>query len=276
MRLGLTMFCTDRSMGPVEFARAAEERGFDSIWVPEHTHIPISRKTPYPGGGELPDEYRRTLDPFVALAAAATATTRLKLATGVCLVAQRDPIITAKAVATLDLVSNGRFVFGVGIGWNQDEAEDHGVDFARRRSQAREHMLLMERLWQEDVASFSGEFARLSPSWAWPKPARRPPVVVGGAASPKLFAHIAEWGDGWLPIGGGGVRAALPDLRAAFERAGRDPSTARVIPYSVAPDAGKLTHYRDIGLDEVVLGVPSATAEVVLPLLDRWSEFTRL
>jgi probable F420-dependent oxidoreductase len=269
------MFCTDRSMSAVAFARAAEERGFDSIWVPEHTHIPTSRKTPYPGGGELPDEYKRMLDPFVALAAAAGATTKLRLGTGVCLVAQRDPILTAKEVASLDLVSGGRFIFGVGVGWNQDEAEDHGVDFARRRSQAREHMLVMQALWRDEVASFEGEFARLPPSWAWPKPEGRPFTVVGGVASPKLFAQIAEWADGWLPLGGSGVSSQLPILREAFERAGRDPSTARVIPYSVLPDAGKLDYYRKLGLDEVVFGVPSAKEDVVLPLLDRWSAFTR-
>ncbi|HZS36737.1 MAG TPA: LLM class F420-dependent oxidoreductase [Polyangia bacterium] len=273
MRYGVTTFLTDRSIGPAELARAAEERGLDSLYVPEHTHIPVSRRTPWPAGGELPDEYRRTLDPFVALTAAAAVTTRLLVGTGVCLVAQRDPIITAKEVATLDLISRGRFVFGVGIGWNQDEAEHHRVDFKHRRSQAREHVLVMQRLWSDEVAAFDGKFARLEPSWAWPKPVQRPrpPIIVGGAATPALFAHIAEWADGWLPIGGAGVGAALPELRAAFERAGRDPASARVVIYGVLPDAGKLAHYRELGVDEVVFGAPSGNAELLLPILDHYA-----
>jgi probable F420-dependent oxidoreductase len=274
MRHGLNLFATDRSITPAAIARAAEERGFDALYVPEHTHIPTSRRTPWPGGGELPDEYRRSLDPFVALATAAAATTRLRLGTGVCLVAQRDPIVTAKEVATLDYLSNGRFVFGIGIGWNQDEAESHGVDFPRRRSQTREHMLLMERLWADEVASFEGTYAKLAPSWAWPKPVQRPrpPILVGGAPSPSLFAHIAEYADGWLPVGGAGVAAALPDLRAAFAQAGRDPGAAQIVPYGVIPDEGKLTHYRSLGVDEVIFQLPSAGPDVILPILDRYAK----
>jgi probable F420-dependent oxidoreductase len=275
MRIGLTLFLTDRSIGPVELARAVEERGFDALYLPEHTHIPVGRRTPWPGGGELPDEYRRSLDPFVALTAAAAVTRRLRVGTGVCLVAQRDPIVTAKEVATLDHVSGGRFVFGVGIGWNEDEAEDHGVDFRRRRSQTREHLLLMQRLWADEVAAFDGRYARLSPSWAWPKPVQRPrpPILIGGVASPALFAHIAEYADGWLPIGGSGLAAALPELRAAFERAGRDPATAQVVPCGVMPDAGKLMHYQRLGAAEVVFSLPSGPADVVLPALDRYAAF---
>jgi probable F420-dependent oxidoreductase len=190
-------------------------------------------------------------------------------------VAQRDPIVTAKEVATLDLVSEGRFVFGVGVGWNREEAEDHRVDFKRRRAQVREHMLVMQRLWSDEVASFDGEFARLSPSWAWPKPAARPPVLVGGAASPALFEQIAEWADGWLPIGGAGVQTALPELRAAFERAGRDPASARVVIYGVLPDAGKLAHYQSLGVEEVVFGAPSLPADSLLPILDHYATLAR-
>jgi probable F420-dependent oxidoreductase len=277
MRYSLTMFATDRAIHPAELARAAEERGFDGLFFPEHTHIPTSRRTPYPGGGELPEEYRRTLDPFVALAAAATASTRLRIGTGVCLVAQRDPIVTAKEVATLDLLSGGRFVFGIGIGWNEDEAASHGVDFPRRRSQAREHVLAMQRLWADEVASFEGTYVRLSPSWSWPKPVQRPrpPILVGGVASPGLFQHIAEYGDGWLPIGGAGVAAQLPLLREAFARAGRDPAAVEVTSYAVQPDAGKLAHYRAIGIAEVVFALPPAPREVVLPLLDRYAALVR-
>jgi probable F420-dependent oxidoreductase len=277
MRYGVTMFVTDQTMGPIALARAVEERGFDSVFLPEHTHIPVSRRTPYPGGEPLPEEYRRTLDPFVALSAMAAVTSRIRLGTGICLVAQRDFINTAKEVASLDLLSGGRFVFGVGIGWNQDEAEDHGVDFRRRRSLVRERVLAMQRLWADEEAAFDGEFVKLSPSWAWPKPVQRPrpPVLIGGAASEALFDHVAEYGDGWLPLGGGGVAKALPDLRRAFEKAGRDPATAKVIPYGALPDAGKLDYYRSIGIEEVIFFLPAAGADAVLPVLDRYAEVVK-
>jgi probable F420-dependent oxidoreductase len=277
MRYGVTMFITDRTPGPVAIARALEERGLDVLYCPEHTHIPVSRRTPYPGGGELPEEYRRTVDPFVALAAAAAVTTRLRVGTGVCLVAQRDPIITAKEVASLDLLSGGRFTFGIGVGWNEDEASNHGIEFRRRRAIVRERMLAMERLWSDDEAAFSGEFVKLPPSWAWPKPVQRPrpPVLYGGAASPSLFEHIAEYADGWLPIGGAGVAAQLPLLRAAFERRERDPATAKVVLYAVLPDPAKLAYYASLGVEEVVFQMPSAGAEVVLPTLDRYAEVVR-
>src|SRR5205085_1071678 len=174
MDIGVTIFLTDKSIGVVELARALEERGFESLFVPEHTHIPTSRRTPYPAGEPLPDEYRRTFDPFVALTAAAAATERIKLGTGICLVAQHHPINAAKATASIDLVSNGRFVFGVGFGWNQDEMEDHGVEPKRRRAQCREHVLAIKSLWQDEEASFDGEFVHLPPSWSWPKPVQRP------------------------------------------------------------------------------------------------------
>jgi probable F420-dependent oxidoreductase len=270
MDLGVTMFLTDRSMTPAALARAAEERGLSSVWLPEHTHIPVSRATPAPMGEPLPEEYRRTLDPFVALATAAAVTTTLRLGTGICLVAQRDPVVTAKEVATLDHLSDGRFTFGVGFGWNVEELGDHGVAFRDRRAVARERMLAMRRLWSDDEASFTGDHVRLEPSWAWPKPAQRPgpPVFIGGAGGPTLFAHIAEYADGWLPIGGGGVRAALPDLRKAAEEAGRDPDALRVIPFGTVPSPGKLEHYADLGITEVVLQLPSGTADRVLPVLD--------
>jgi probable F420-dependent oxidoreductase len=273
MRYGVTMFVTDQTMNPIALGRAVEERGFDAVFLPEHTHIPVSRRTPYPGGGPLPEEYRRTLDPFVALSAMAAVTSRIRLGTGICLVAQRDWINTAKEVASLDSLSGGRFVFGVGIGWNQDEAEHHGVDFRRRRALVRERVLAMQRLWADDEAAFDGEFVHLSPSWAWPKPVQRPrpPVLIGGAASPVLFEHVAEYGDGWLPLGGAGVAKALPDLRGAFEKAGRDPATAKVVPYGALPDAGKLDYYRSIGIEEVIFFLPAGGADVVLPVLDSYS-----
>jgi probable F420-dependent oxidoreductase len=275
MQFGVTMFGTDQAMRPDELARAAEERGFVSLYVPEHTHIPVSRRTPPPtGDGALPEYYARSLDPFVALTMAAAATDRLRVGTGICLVAQRDPIVTAKAVASLDRLSRGRFVFGVGFGWNEDELEDHGVDMRRRRDVAREHVLAMQRLWADEEATFDGEFVQLPPSWSWPKPVQQPwpPVLIGGVAGPKLFAHVAEYADGWIPIGGAGVRAALPQLHRAMETAGRDPATARVVPFGSFPDPGKLDYYASLGIDEVVLRVPVGGPDVALPVLDDYAK----
>ena len=275
MQFGVTMFATDQAMRPDELARAAEERGFVSLYVPEHTHIPVSRRTPPPTGeGALPEYYARSLDPFVALTMAAAATDRLRVGTGICLVAQRDPIVTAKAVASLDRLSGGRFVLGVGFGWNEDELEDHGVDMRRRRDVAREHVLAMQRLWADDEATFDGEFVQLPPSWSWPKPVQQPwpPVLIGGVAGPKLFAHVAEYADGWIPIGGAGVRAALPQLHRAMDSAGRDPATARVVPFGSLPDPGKLDYYASLGIDEVVLRVPVGGPDVALPVLDDYAK----
>ena len=276
MQLGVTLFVTDQSIGVVALARALEDRGLASLYLPEHTHIPTSRRTPPPTGeDELREEYRRTVDPFVALTAAAVATEELRVGTGICLVAQREPIVTAKAVATLDLVSGGRFVLGIGFGWNADELEHHGVSMGERRAVAREHLLAMRRLWADDEASFAGEHVRLAPSWSWPKPLQRPgpPVLIGGAAGPTLFEHVVEYGDGWMPIGGRGVKEALPDLRAAAERADRDPDDLRVVPFGTVPSRGKLDYYESLGIDEVVLQLPSAPADVVLPILDEYAEY---
>lgn len=276
VQFGITMFATDRSMAVHELARAAEERGLHSLFVPEHTHIPTSRRTPPPTGDpELPEEYKRTVDPFVALSAAAALTERIRLGTGICLVAQREPIVTAKAVATLDAVSGGRFDFGIGFGWNRDEMESHGVDPHERRAQVREHMLAMRALWTDDVASFDGDLVHLEPSWSWPKPVQPggPPILIGGAAGPILFEHVAEYGDGWIPIGGAGIRAALPDLHRAWEDAGRDPATLRIVPFGTIPDEGKVDYYASIGIEELVLRVPSAPAEAVLGVLDDYARF---
>ncbi len=270
MKFGVTMFMTDQTIGPVELAREIEVRGLHSLYVPEHTHIPTSRRTPpATGDAELPEEYKRTLDPFVTLSMAAAVTERIVVGTGICLVAQRDPIVTAKAVATLDRQSGGRFVFGIGFGWNADEIEAHGVDMKRRREVAREHMLAMQAMWRNDVASFDGEFVHLAPSWSWPKPAGGgPPVLIGGAAGPKLFAQVAEYADGWIPIGGAGVRAALVELERVCETRGRDPKTLSIVPFGTIPDPGKLEYYSSIGIEEVVLRLPGGTRERILPRLD--------
>ena len=269
------MFMTDETIGPVEFGRAVEERGLHSIYVPEHTHIPISRKTPPPTGeAELADQYKRTLDPLIALSMVAATTHSVLLGTGISLVAQRDPIVTAKAIATLDVLSGGRFVFGVGFGWNEDEAADHGIDMKHRRDVAREHVLAMKALWRDDVASFDGEFVHLAPSWSWPKPAQPggPPVLIGGAPGPKLFSHVAEYADGWIPIGGAGVRAALPELARACEARGRDPHTLRIVPFGTVPEPGKIEYYSSIGVTEIVLRVPAGGPDRVLPKLDDYAK----
>jgi probable F420-dependent oxidoreductase len=267
------MFATDRTMSVAELAVEAEARGLDSVYIPEHTHIPVSRRTPAPtGDAELPEEYRRTVDPLVALSFAAARTERIALGTGILLAAQRDPIITAKAIATLDAESGGRFVLGIGFGWNQDEIEHHGTDFRRRREICREHVLTMQSLWRDDVAEFHGEFVDLAPSWSWPKPARAggPPVLIGGAAGPKLFAAVAEYGDGWIPIGGAGVRTALDDLKRACDERGRDVTTLEIIPFGTLPDGGKLDYYEQIGITEVVARVRGGGRGEVLPVLDKY------
>lgn len=212
MRYGVTMFATDRSTGVVDLAREAEARGLDSLWVPEHTHIPASRRTPWPMGDEVPEQYRHSLDPMVAMTAAAVATERLRVGTGVMLAAQREPIANAKALATLDPISGGRVTVGVGFGWNREEMGHHGVAHGERREVAREHVLAMQQLWAEDEAEFHGRYVDVSPSWSWPEPTRRDgrgrrgvPALVGGGAGPDLFAQVAGHADGWIPVGGTGL-----------------------------------------------------------------------
>jgi probable F420-dependent oxidoreductase len=263
-------------MSPVALAREAEARGFYSLYIPEHTHIPTSRKTPPPtGDAVLGEEYKRCLDPYVTLGAAAAVTDRIRLGIGVGLVAQHDPITLAKQLATLDLISKGRLVFGVGYGWNHEEMENHGVDPKRRRELVREKVLAMQALWANDVGEFHGEFVDVAPSWQWPKPIQRPRprVLIGGGAGPKLIAHVAEYADGWIPIGGAGVKEALPDFHRAMADRGRDPSELHIVPIGVQPDERKLTYYESIGVTEVVLRLPCATRDVVMPALDAFARY---
>jgi probable F420-dependent oxidoreductase len=271
VKYGITIFLTDVSIGVVELAREAEARGFDSLWLPEHTHIPLSRRTPWPVAPDRPigEEYKRCLDPLVALTAAASVTERLRVGTGIMLVAQRDPIATAKAVATLDHISGGRALLGAGFGWNEDEMAHHGVEYRRRRAMGREHVLAMQTLWRDDEASFDGEFVCFSSSWSWPKPMRGSvPVLLGGAEGPTLFRHIAEYADGWIPIGGRGLTAAIPRLRDVVAEAGRDPADLQVVPFGSVPDPGKLEHFERIGVTECVFQLPSADRDTVLRVLD--------
>jgi probable F420-dependent oxidoreductase len=273
VRYGLTIFLTDQTIDVTTLARRAEERGFNSLWVPEHTHIPVSRRTPAPTGEPLAEEYRRSLDPFVALSAAAAVTTRLTVGTGIALVAQREPIVTAKAAASLDWQSGGRFRLGIGYGWNVDEMEDHGVTAPDRRARAREHVLAMRALWENEVGAFDGDHVRIPPSWSWPKPRQRPlPVLVGGAPGPTLFGHVAEFAQGWIPIGGAGLTEAIPRLRDTVAGAGRDPATLEIIPFGSLPDHGKLDHFQDIGVTECVFRLPAAAEPEVMKVLDRYAD----
>ncbi|MEU9439690.1 TIGR03619 family F420-dependent LLM class oxidoreductase [Streptomyces sp. NPDC048304] len=278
MRIAVTIFLTDETITPLRLAHELEQRGFSGLYLPEHTHIPVERTTPYPAGGDLPREYGRTLDPFVALGQAAAVTERLGLGTGITLLAQHDPIALAKQIATLDHLSRGRFTLGLGYGWNVEEAADHGVQWRTRRELVRDRVRLMQALWSEEPTPYGGEFASVRASHAYPKPVRKPRgritgprTLVGGAAGPGLFAHIAEYADGWLPIGGRGLAESLPALRTAWADAGRDPAAPEVVPYAVRPTPGKLAHYAELGIEEVVVQLPSAGEGEVLRALDEYA-----
>ncbi|WP_371677226.1 TIGR03619 family F420-dependent LLM class oxidoreductase [Streptomyces sp. NBC_01276] len=285
MRIATTVFLTDRTITPVRLARALEERGFSGLYLPEHTHIPVNRATDAPMGGELPEEYGRTLDPFVALGQAAAVTERLHLGTGITLVAQHDPIGLAKQAATLDHLSGGRVTLGIGYGWNVEEAADHGVEWRTRRDRVRHHMALMRALWSPLPTAYEGPYGSVQASSAHPKPATPPRelgpgrplygprTLIGGSAGPKLFAAIADHADGWLPIGGRGLTESVPVLRRAWEAAGRDPKTLQVVPYAVQPTPGKMGHYAELGLEEVVLQLPSAPEPEVLRTLDGFAQY---
>ncbi|MEW2136852.1 TIGR03619 family F420-dependent LLM class oxidoreductase [Streptomyces sp. NPDC005409] len=285
MRIATTIFLTDRTVSPVRLARSLEERGFSGLYLPEHTHIPVARETGAPMGGDLPEMYGRTLDPFVALGQAAAVTQRLHLGTGITLVAQHDPIVLAKQIATLDHLSGGRFTLGIGYGWNVEEATDHGVEWRTRRELVRDRMALMRTLWAPEPAAYVGEFSSVQASSAYPKPVQAarelapgvplhgPRTMIGGAAGPKLFAAIADHADGWLPIGGRGLTESIPVLRQVWETAGRDPKSLQVVPYAVQPNPGKLGHYADLGIEEVVLQLPSAPEPEILRTLDDFAQY---
>ncbi|WP_162461921.1 LLM class F420-dependent oxidoreductase [Mycolicibacterium sp. CBMA 234] len=266
---------TDHSARVADIARDVESRGLDGLWIPDHTHIPASRETAYPLGGELPDRYRRNLETLTAMAMAASVTTRIRVGSGVLLAAQRDPIVTAKALATIDQQSGGRVAVGVGYGWNVDEMRDHGVDPATRRARTREHVLAMQQLWERETASYQGKFLTVAPAWSWPKPAQHPlPVLIGGAGTPKLFDHIAEYGSGWIPLGGRGLDTAIPRLRDRVAAAGRDPGLLEVVPFVAGtPDHGKVDVFERAGVTEVVFDISAEDPAVSQRTLDRVGEF---
>ena len=268
-RFGITMFPTDYSIQPVELARAVEERGFDSLFFPEHTHIPTSRKTPFPGGGELPKHYSHTHDPFVAFGACAAVTKRIRLGTGICLVVQRDPIVLAKEIASVDALSNGRFVLGIGAGWNREEMQNHGAPYAQRWAVLREKILAMKAIWSNDAAEFHGEHVDFDPIWSYPKPAQAggPPVWIG-ANTKWVFDRVADYADGWMPIGGLGS-GNMERLKAACEARGRKVSDITLALFAAPPSIDPLRGRIEQGFDELIFNVDSESPDQVLPKLDK-------
>ena len=281
MQFGASIFFTDYSINPAALGKAMEERGFESLWAAEHSHIPLSRKSPWGGGGDLPKQYYDVMDPFVTLTAAAAATTTLKVGTGVCLVNQRDPIQLAKLVASIDQVSQGRFLFGIGNGWNQDEMENHGTVFTTRHKLVRERVEAMREIWTKSKPEYHGEFVNFDPMMTWPKPVQtpHPPVIVGGAY-PYAARRAVRYGDGWMPLAGrptqyGDVFSFVPKFREMLKEAGRDPATFPVSLFSSVDDLDTLKRYRDMGIVRSVVSLPAAGADQVLPILDRWAELAR-
>nr|WP_072686978.1 LLM class F420-dependent oxidoreductase [Rhodococcus marinonascens] len=275
MKFGISLFTSDRGIGPASAARGAEAHGFDSFYVPEHTHIPVKRVAVHPQTGDvsLPDDrYMRTLDPWVALASAAAVTDRIELGTSVALPVEHDPITLAKTIASLDYLSGGRVILGVGYGWNLDELSDHNVPLARRRTMLREYLEAMRALWTEDEASYEGEFVSFGPSWAWPKPVRVPPVVVGAAGSDKNFRWIVKSADGWMstPLEPD-IDGRIESLQRMWREAGRE-GVPRILVLDGKPDVDKLRRWRDLGVTEVVYGLPDRSEEDVLAYLGRLAE----
>ena len=274
MHIGLSMFATDYAIPPHELARAAEERGFESLWLPEHTHIPASRKTPYPAGTELPKEYWHTLDPFGALCAAAAVTRTIKLATGICLVIERDTIVTAKEVATVDQLSGGRFIFGIGGGWNREEMEHHGTKFETRFARMKEQIAAMRAIWTQEEPEFHGRFVNFSKIWCHPKPVQKPgPQVVIGGVTKHAIKRVVDYGDGWLPLDVGAgperMRRLLDELARQAEQKKRDPKSISVSIFGAAPRPETIAAYRELGVDRVVINLRPLPSDEVLPRLDK-------
>jgi len=276
---GVLMFPTDYAIQPIPLAKAAEERGFESLWFPEHTHIPASRRSPWPGGPELPKEYWHTHDPFVALAAAAAVTTRLKVATGICLVVERDPIQLANEVASLDVISGGRLILGIGAGWNAEEMENHGIPFAQRWKILREKVLAMRAIWTQENAEYHGEHVRFDPIWAWPKPLQPGgPKIVLGADSKWAPARVADYCDGWMPIANRRpekLGERLQEVRRAWAEKGRDPNALDLSIFGVPPSEEAAAQWIALGFRRVVFSLPPEGPDTVLPLLDRYAAIAR-
>ncbi len=271
-QFGVNMFPTDYAIQPVELAKAVEERGLDSLFFPEHTHIPASRATPFPGGTDLPEMYWHTHDPFVALGACAAVTERIRLGTGICLVIERDPITLAKEAASLDKISNGRFVMGIGAGWNREEMENHGANYQKRWKEVREKVLAMREIWTNEEAEYHGEFVDFDPIWSYPKPVQEggPPIWIG-ANSKWVFERIADYADGWMPIGGMGS-GNMEKLTEALEAKGRKVEDLDLALFGAPTDYDQLQGRLEQGFDELVFGLPAESADTILPMLDNLAE----
>ena len=274
MQVGVFYFPADYGIDIAELAQALEARGLASLYVPEHTHIPASRRSPFPAGGELPKKYSHTHDPFVALSFAAAATKKLLLGTGICLIPERDPIVTAKSVASLDQLSGGRFVFGIGGGWNVEEMENHGAQYKTRFRLMRERVLAMQALWTQDEASFHGEFVNFDAVWSYPKPKQRPhpPILLGGESDYTL-RRIVEYCDGWIPrpVAGFTARDAKARLRRMAEAKGRDPAGLSITVFRAPADQAALDEYRAAGMDGALLEIPDLGRDQILRLLDTYA-----
>ncbi len=275
MHYGIVMFPTDYAIRPDDLARATEQRGFESLWVPEHTHIPTSRRSPFGTGGELPEEYKHTHDPFVSLMYAAAVTKNLKVGTGICLIIERDTITTAKSVASLDLLSGGRFQLGIGAGWNAEEMEHHGTDFKTRFKKLPEQIRALKAIWTKDVAEFHGDYVSFEPIWAWPKPAQKPhpPILLGGEG-PHTLQRVVDLCDGWFPRGRNPevLLTALGDLKQRAAKAGRDMKTISVSAFAAAADRAVLDRFAAAGVTRAILRLPSEGRDKILPLLDQYAK----
>jgi probable F420-dependent oxidoreductase len=274
MKYGVAIFPTDYAIRPDEVARATEQRGFESIFFPEHSHIPASRQSPFPRGGEIPPEYSHTIDPFVALTMAAAATKNLRLATGICLVIQRDPIALAKEVASVDLASNGRFIFGIGGGWNAEEMANHGSAFKSRWKLLRERIEAMKAIWTQDEASYQGEFVKFDRVWCWPKPVQKPhPPILLGSHGPRALERVVRYCDGWLPNcgRGGELVPKITELRRCAEQSGRDPKTISITAFAAPPERRVLDQFEAAGVERSVFFLPPAGADKVMPVLDQYA-----
>lgn len=271
MKIGATIFATEYAIDPVELGKRLEDMGFDSLFLPEHTHIPTSRRTPFPGGGDLPREYSWTYDPFLTLTAVAAATEKLLLATGIALMTQRDPIVTAKEVSTLDRLSKGRFLFGVGAGWNEDEMENHGTEPRLRWKVLRERVEAMRELWTNEEASYHGETVEFTNVSQWPKPLQQPhPPVLLGASTEHAVTRAARYCDGWMPSGLRGISDWGPligEVREAFEAAGKPSPSVSI--YGALAEADVLARHARAGVDRAILRLPSAPASEIVPLLEK-------
>jgi probable F420-dependent oxidoreductase len=279
MKFGVQIFATDYSIRPAALARAAEERGFESLWFPEHSHIPASRKSPWPGGDELPKMYYDVMDPFVSLGSAASVTSKIRLCTGICLVIQRDPIQLAKEVATLDQISDGRVTLGIGAGWNAEEMENHGTPFDRRFKIMREKIEAMQAIWTEDRAEYHGEFVDFDPVMAWPKPVQKPhpPIILGGGF-PGGAKRAIRYGSGWMPIDGRGwdIMDTLSKFRQMAAEADRNPDEVPVSVFAAPQDEARIQTYADAGVERMVFGLPPEKEDSVLPHLDRLAKLAGL